>query len=262
MPRLRLAPALRAGLALAAALLLAAPTVASAQGRPTDYSLLQLNLCLSGYAGCWGGAEYPAVIEEAAATIEEHQPEVVTVNEACSGDVAQLAAQTDYQHEFATVIYNGGPLDCKEPGGRGVFGIAVLTRVGIDASDGAAYQVQEGSEERRWLCVDTEDGVRACTTHLAVGSQVATNQAQCEEFTTVLADWPRREPLIAGGDFNRQASCAPAGAWTERDEEAAQAPGIQHVIGLRPGVARPRDQIVPLTFTDHDGLLVRTLLTR
>lgn len=253
---------LRASLAIAAILLMAVPTLASASSRPTDFSLLQLNLCLSGYAGCFAGGEYPAVVNEAITTIQETDADAVTVNEACSGDIATIAAATGYDFEFGTVIYNGGELACKPPEGRGVFGIAVLTKADITATEGAAYEAQQGSEERRWLCVETTDDVRACTTHLAVGSQVETNQAQCEEFTSLLADLPRRDAAIVGSDFNRQEPCTPLGAWSERDEEALQAPGIQHVYGIRPAVARPRDEVIPLTYTDHDGLLVRTLLTR
>lgn len=247
---------LHASLSLAVVLLLSLPTFASANGRPADYSLLQLNLCLSGYAGCYADTEHPAVVNEAIATIEEHSPDAVTINEACSGDIARIAAETGYDYEFGTVIYNGGELACKNPGERGVFGIAVLTASPIESANGAAYAVQQGSEERRWLCAGTEDGARVCTTHLAVGSQVATNQAQCEEFTAIIDAFSRSEATIAGGDFNRQTPCAPEGAWTQRDEEAKQAPGIQHVVGLRGGFVLPSDEIVPLTFTDHDGLLV------
>ena len=32
----------------------------------SNYTLMQMNLCLSGLAGCYGKAAYPAVVEEAA----------------------------------------------------------------------------------------------------------------------------------------------------------------------------------------------------
>lgn len=250
---------LRAVLSLAPALLLALPTAGVASGRPADYSLLQLNLCLSGFAGCYADTEYPAVVDEAISTIETTSPDAVTLNEACSGDVARIAEETGYDVEFATVIYNGGPLPCKLPGERGVFGNAVLTAAPIDSVDSAAYETQQGSEERRWLCVTTTEDVNVCTTHLAVGSQPETNQAQCLEFQEILAGFGRTEATIAGGDFNRATSCAPAGFWSERDEEAAQAPGIQHIVGSRPGLVNPRDEVIPMTYTDHDGLLVHAM---
>jgi endonuclease/exonuclease/phosphatase family metal-dependent hydrolase len=238
----------------------AAPAPAAAEGR-TPYALLQMNLCLSGLAGCFADTRYPAVVDEAIAKIRATRPDAVTLNEACSGDVERIARETGLDHRFATVLFRGAPLECRSPGGRGVFGNAVLTRAPITASQDAPFAAQLGAEERRWLCVETADGVRACTSHLSVAgtpAQAATNDAQCAELTAVLA--ASDAPTVFGGDVNRRASCAPRGDWTERDEEAAQAPGIQHVYGTRPGVVRPRDEVLPMAFSDHDALLVRALL--
>ena len=266
MPRLpRLRPVT---LAAVLALALAAPAALSsaAEGPPaggdvSEYSLLHMNVCLSGYAGCFAHTAYPAVVDEAIANIRAAQPDAVTLNEACSGDVERIARETGYDYRFATVIYRGGPLSCRNPVGRGVFGIAVLTKDAAIASESAPYKAQLGVEERRWLCVETDGGTRVCTSHLSVSgspAQAATNEAQCHELTAVLTADDGRATLF-GGDVNRQGSCAPAHAWTERDDEAAQAPGIQHVYGTRPGFVRPRDEIVPMTYSDHDALLVRAL---
>jgi endonuclease/exonuclease/phosphatase family metal-dependent hydrolase len=225
--------------------------------------MLQMNLCLSGLAGCFDDTQYPRVVDEAIEKIRQTAPDAVGLNEACSGDVERIARETGLQHRFATVIYRGAPLPCRNPGERGVFGNAVLTREIIDASEDAPFAVQLGPEERRWICVVTNDGVRVCTTHLSVAGtpeQRATNDAQCAELAQVLAAAPRRQPTIFGGDVNRVGSCAPRGAWIERDEEAPQAPGIQHVYGTRPGFVRPRDEVLPMTYTDHDALLVHALL--
>jgi len=227
----------------------------------TPYALLQMNLCLSGYAGCFDDTQYPAVVDEAIAKIRTSRPDAVTLNEACSGDVERIARETGYDMRFSTVIYRGAPLDCKDPTGRGVFGNAVLTRAGIESSEDGAYEAQLGVEERRWLCVVTEREARVCTSHLSVAGssqQRATNDAQCEELRAVLAR-DRDRTTIFGGDVNRIGSCAPRGAWTERDEEAEQAPGIQHVYGTRPGFVRPRDEVLAMTYTDHDALLVPAL---
>lgn len=259
--------------ALVTAVLLAvllAPSVATASTRAeadrrplTPYSSLQLNLCLSGLAGCFDDTAYPAVVEEAIATIHAAQPDAVTVNEACSGDVARIAEETGMDFRFATVIYRGAPLPCVDPAGRGVFGNAVLTRATITSAQDQAFQAQLGSEERRWLCVRTADEVRVCTAHLSVAGspeQAATNQAQCEELSAVLGSAGARTATVFGGDVNRQGSCAPAGSWTLRDDAAAQAPGIQHAYGTRSRLLRATAEIVPMTYTDHDGLLVRSLL--
>ena len=40
---------------------------------------MQMNLCLSGLAGCYGKVAYPAVVEEAVARIREARPDAVTV---------------------------------------------------------------------------------------------------------------------------------------------------------------------------------------
>ncbi len=256
-------------LALTALLTLGAAATAAAQQRESHgregYSLLHMNVCLSGLAGCYGGTEYPAVVDEAIDKIAATQPDAVTLNEACSGDVERIAAETGYDHRFAVVIYNGAPLPCRNPTGRGVFGNAVLTRAPIVESEEAPYAAQLGSEERRWICVTTTEDVRACTSHLSVAgsaAQRATNQAQCEELSEVLASGDRRRPTIFGGDVNRTGSCAPRAFWTERDEEAGQAPGIQHVYGSRPGLVRPRDEVLPMTYSDHDALLVHALRLR
>ena len=106
--------------------------VAAATAAPrapgTDYTLMQMNLCLSGLAGCYGRVQYPAGVEAAVARIREVRPDAVTLNEACSGDVARIARQTGYDSRFARVIYYGKPLPCVDPGDRGLFGDAVLTK--------------------------------------------------------------------------------------------------------------------------------------
>src|SRR2546430_2250636 len=64
------------------------------------YTLMQMNLCLSGLAGCYGKVEYPAGVEEAAARIREAHPDAVTFNEVCRGDVALIAGRTGYHVRF------------------------------------------------------------------------------------------------------------------------------------------------------------------
>ena len=81
---------------------------------------MQMNLCLSGLAGCYGKAAYPAVVEEAVARIREAGPDAVTFNEACRGDIARIARRTGYQLRFSRVIYRGERLRCVRPAGRGL----------------------------------------------------------------------------------------------------------------------------------------------
>lgn len=225
---------------------------------PGTDTIAQMNLCLSGVADCYGGTEYPAVVDTAIDEILEDRPDVVTLNEACSGDVARMAAETGYRMRFATVREYGAPLGCVAPAGRGVFGIAVLTRERIARADDDAFTAQPDAEERRWLCATTAGGLTACTAHLSTRGTARTgaaNDAQCAELSSVLA-WHRAAggPTIFGGDVNRTASCAPAGMWTLTDAAATQTAGIQHVYGSASGPA-PWAEVEASTYSDHDVLV-------
>lgn len=250
-----------ASLLLSSAASLAAAPAAAEKSSPEQprppYSLLQMNLCLSGYAGCYDGTQYPKIVDEAVARIQGNDVNAVTLNEACSGDVADIAARTGYHVRFATVVYRGAPLPCKTPDGRGVFGNAVLTKEEIQGSEDAPFSVFSGAEERRWLCVTTVRGLDVCTSHLSTDGEAAdsANSAQCAELAQVLAT--RGRPTVFGGDVNRRSSCAPEGFWTLTDAAAAQAPGIQHAYG---DLLAPALDIEPMTYTDHDAMVVRAQL--
>src|SRR3954469_16283213 len=81
------------------------------------YTLLQMNLCLSGFAGCYGKVAYPAGVQDAVARIRNVHPDAVTVNDACRGGVPPIARQTGYHLRFSTVTSSGKPLPCVRPGG-------------------------------------------------------------------------------------------------------------------------------------------------
>jgi endonuclease/exonuclease/phosphatase family metal-dependent hydrolase len=224
----------------------------------STYTLMQMNLCLSGLAGCYGKVDYPAGVDQAVARIRAARPDAVTFNEACSGDVALIAGRTGYHSRFSKVIYYGKPLPCIKPGGRGLFGDAVLTRTSIESADSQPFQAQAGPERRQWLCVSTRVGVDVCTAHLASHEavEVAANDPQCAELRALLARRAAAHAVIFGGDVNRRPSCAPLGFWTRTDGSAHQDPGLQQVYGT--GALRsPSARVVPATHTDHDVLLVR-----
>ena len=223
---------------------------------------MQMNLCLSGLAGCYGKAAYPAVVEEAVARIREAHPDAITFNEACRSDVARIARRAGYHLRFSRVIYRGERLRCVRPGGRGLFGDAVLTEAVIESTDNQDFTAQAGIERRRWLCVATRAHVDVCTAHLNTRStvEVAGNDAQCVELSALLARRASARTVIFGGDVNRRQSCAPDGVWTRTDRTAHQARGLQHVYGS--GALRsPSVGVVPATHSDHDVLLVRSRLT-
>jgi endonuclease/exonuclease/phosphatase family metal-dependent hydrolase len=228
----------------------------------STYTLMQMNLCLSGLAGCYGKVEYPAGVKEAVARIREAHPDAVTFNESCSHDVALITRRTGYRLRFSRVIYHGKPLPCVEPGGRGLFGDAVLTKAAIESTDSKAFDAQAGPERRQWLCVSTRVGVDVCTAHLASHEvdEVAANDPQCAELGALLSRRAAARTVIFGGDVNRRPSCAPHGFWTRTDKSAHQDPGSQHVYGT--GALRsPAARLEPATHTDHDVLLVRAHLT-
>jgi endonuclease/exonuclease/phosphatase family metal-dependent hydrolase len=226
-----------------------------------SYSLLQMNLCLSGFAACYGKVAYPAGVKDAVARIRSARPDAVTLNETCERDVAQIARRTGYHLRFSTVTVSGKPLSCVRPGGRGHFGDAVLTRAAIASSSSHDFAAQSGTEWRRWLCAATRAGIDVCTAHLATRSATtaAANDAQCSELAEILEHRAATRTVIFGGDVNRSRACAPERAWTRTDGSAVQAPGLQSVYG--DGALRsPSALVMPAARTDHDVLLVRAHL--
>jgi endonuclease/exonuclease/phosphatase family metal-dependent hydrolase len=229
---------------------------------PARFTLLQMNLCLSGLAGCFEKVAYPAGVDDAVARIRAAHPDAVTFNEACRGDVDRIARRTGYHVRFSTVVYRGRRLPCIHPGGRGLFGDAVLTAAAVTGSESRAFRAQEGIERRRWLCVTTRAGLDVCTAHLngRTPAEVAGNDAQCAELARLLARRAVHRTVIFAGDVNRRDHCAPRGLWIRTDASARQAPGLQQAYGS-PALASPAAQVLPAAHTDHDVLLVHARLT-
>ena len=179
----------------------------------SSYTLLQMNLCLSGFARCYGKVAYPAGVDEAVARIRDAHPDAVTLNETCQGDVAQIARRTGYHLRFSTVTVSGEPLACVRPGGRGRFGDAVLTKAAIESSDSHDFKAQAGIEWRRWLCVTTRAGVDVCTAHLATRSPPrrprTTRSAPSSPRSSIVARPPARS---YSGATSTEAAPAPPSA--------------------------------------------------
>jgi endonuclease/exonuclease/phosphatase family metal-dependent hydrolase len=149
---------------------------------------------------------------------------------------------------------------CIEPRGRGLFGIAVLTKDDVRTSQDRAFAAQADPEERRWLCATTDESVTVCTAHLSTrdssGESVA-NDAECRELRSVLVRFMEDGTTLFGGDVNRQSPCAPTTMWVARDTSASQSAGVQHIYG--PGSAEEwSTSVAEATYTDHDFLLVGT----
>lgn len=229
----------------------------------STYTLMQMNLCLSGLASCYRKVAYPAVLKEATARIRQTRPDAITLNEACRNDVALIARRTGYHARFSSVIYGGKPFRCIRPGSRGFFGDAVLTKAAVQSSDSRAFEVQTDIESRQWLCVTTRGGIAVCTAHLSerIPEGLAGNDGQCVALRSLLAHRAIASPVMFGGDLNRQSSCAPDGFWTRSDRSARQDPGLQQVYGNR-AFRSPAVEVIPARHSDHDILLVRAQLIR
>jgi hypothetical protein len=239
-------------------------TANSGNAPSTPYSMLQMNLCLSGMAECFDDTQYPTVVEEAINAIRARKPSAASFNEACSGDMHRISQQTGYHMRFAPVLVHGQRLPCVDPAGRGVFGNAVITKAAIDSSAHRAFAAQvDGEETRGWICVVTVRDVSVCTTHLSTrGSDAAraANASQCAELAALVASRDAHGPVLVAGDINHQRDCAPAGTWTMTDWQAPELPGIQHSYGSAEEFRVAHVQILPATYTDHEFMLTTTTL--
>jgi hypothetical protein len=222
------------------------------------YTHLQMNLCLSGMAGCYPRDRHDEAIAAAVDAVRRTGADVVTLNEICRADVRRIARRVGYHLRFAIVVYAGERLPCVDPGGRGLFGNAILTRDRVIATAGRPFASQAGPEERRWMCVTTRRGT-VCGAHLEArldDPDRVTNRAQCAEVGRVLTLYAARgRPVTFGGDMNRLSSCAPPGFWTRTDWAGGGIPGVQHVYGSR-SLTRPVARVVRADLTDHDFLAV------
>jgi hypothetical protein len=80
-----------------------------------------MNLCPSGFAGCYGRVAHPAGVHEAVARIREARPDAVTLNETCRRDVAEIARRRGYHLRFSTVTVAGDPLASRRADARTVI---------------------------------------------------------------------------------------------------------------------------------------------
>ncbi|MBQ1023594.1 endonuclease/exonuclease/phosphatase family protein [Micromonospora sp. C95] len=219
-------PLVAAALVSVAALLAGCSVVAPVA--PAPLRVLQLNLCNSGMAtGCYTGR----AVARAAEVIRAEAPDVVTLNEICSGDVDTLERVMREVHAGTVVAAfqparngrTGEPYRCVN--GQ-QYGVGVLTHSAAPAEDhevhAGIYPAQDPAdpEQRAWLCVAAHTAFLACTTHLAYTSSTLA-LAQCAHLVGTaipqLHAEARYRPTMVSGDLNLRhggtpdvRSCVPA----------------------------------------------------
>ena len=155
----------------------------SPRGRRASYRVLQLNLCHSGVnTSCFNGAN---VIQEARDIIGARQPQVVTLNEICRDDLAQLAPSMGDGHRvFAPALRpDGTPVRCVN---GDEYGNGLIFRATGATNFSGVYATQDGGSERRvYVCAEFPD-LTGCTTHLSTTGNVA--MAQCKAAIAMLRD--------------------------------------------------------------------------
>jgi hypothetical protein len=236
-------------LLLLSGLLLVAPTASAA----TTVKVLQLNICHSGYAGCYTGAE--PVMAKAVSVIGSTKPQVLSVNESCSGDVTRLqAAMGPSRAVFvAAQTRDGAPVTCTNGQQYGNILIVVAALAGATPVTGR-YTAQDSSNEMRaWACLPA-GALSACTTHLSskTGSVAL---AQCKELLGRAVGLPG--PTVVSGDMNLRyqgspnvQDCNPAGFYRKGDG------ALQHVFASTSLAFVSGAKLSMAGTTDHPAWLV------
>jgi hypothetical protein len=211
----------------------------------TSYSVLQINMCNSGFAPCYTGRATTG----AGDLIAARRPSVVTVNETCAVDLAPIRARTGY----VSVFTQSGSQKCRN-GSR--YGNALLFPAGtsVGTPRRVTYNAQEGSVELRTLTCVAAGGVTACATHLSGGNAKSAQAAQMKEIVGAYAS---RGPTVLGGDWNikfggnpNAQDYVPAGMFRKGDGD------VQHIVASSAHFGFVRTSITNLNWTDHPALQV------
>ena len=219
----------------------------------TTVKVLQLNICHSGVAGCYTGAE--PVMAKAVSVIGSTKPQVLSVNEACSGDVTRLqAAMGASQAVFvAAQTRAGAPVTCTNGQQYGNILIVVSSLAGGPPATGRYTAQDSGNEMRVWACLPA-GGLSACTTHLSASSG-SVALAQCRELLARAVGLPG--PTVVSGDMNLRyqgspnvQDCNPAGFYRKGDGD------VQHVFASTSLTFVSGTKLSMSGTTDHPAWLV------
>lgn len=235
------------------------------------FRALQMNLCNSGYAGCYAEGQS---IAEGAAVIRQVTPDVVTLNEMCEEDVSgELfgAMRETWPSDYVFWVFapaasrnSGGPITCTN-GQR--YGIGILGHVpaaiwaGFEFDGDRLTNQTEDNEQRAWACAYAAGNYYVCATHLENDNgDVAL--LQCEELMNPIVPqfWGQHGgalPTVVGGDFNLTFNgspdvqdCVPPAWYRKGDGD------VQHIMATD-NLTFDTSELFPMDFTDHDAWLVR-----
>lgn len=260
-----------AAIALTVATGTSSRTVISGGARGPTFGVLQFNLCDSGIAPCYTGRSVAA----AAAIIRNERPDVVTLNEVCRRDLAELK-QTMSEIHHGVVVASAfaaagdrpahGAYHCLngEPYGIGVIAALESSNSDYDTFNGR-YPVQDVAdpEERVWVCIHSTGEFYACTTHTAsTSAKIAL--AQCRFLTqgALPAVLRRRgdDPIVLGADLNLPPSGATSAQSCIGDRYQRADDGSRQDIVWSPQLTVTGREILDMHgTTDHPGLLVELM---
>ncbi|GIJ20629.1 endonuclease/exonuclease/phosphatase family protein [Micromonospora lutea] len=258
-------------------ILVAAVLAGCSVARPAETTrlrVLQMNLCNSGMAkGCYTGRS----VDRAAEVIRAERPDVVTLNEICSGDMAALEQAMTQVHDGTVVAAfqparngrTGDPYRCVN--GQ-QYGVGVLTHIAVPEGGHTVhngfYPAQDPAdpEQRAWLCVEASTVYFACTTHLAYTSATLA-LAQCAHLLDVaipgLHARTRYQPTVVSGDLNLRhggspdvKTCVPADYRHRHDG------GVQQFMATADVTIDSTRSIGMAGTTDHAAFLVTLTTSR
>jgi hypothetical protein len=231
----------------------AAPATAA-----TTVNVLQLNICHSGVVSCFTGE---AVMTKAVSVISSVRPQVLSVNEACSGDVERLrAAMAPARAVFvAAQRRDGTPVLCRNGQQYGNIIIVAESLAGDPGATGRFTAQDSGNEMRVWACLPA-GALSACTTHLSASSGT-TALAQCRELMARAVGYAATAPVVVAGDMNLRyqgrpnvQDCNPTGFYRKGDGS------VQHVFATT-SLAFVSGRTISMSgTTDHPAWLVTVSL--
>ena len=233
-----------------------ATTSSEATSTGTTITVLQLNICHGGMAGCYRG---DAVLAKAVEVIRASEPQVLSVNEACEGDVDRLRPAMGAARALFVAARNldGTPTLCRD--GDQQYGNIIMVADGLAGTAeetgtyDAQYRATDGHLElRSWACLPA-GRLSACTTHLSSDNDPIA-LAQCQDLMNRAAGYPR--PAIVAGDFNLNEQGSPSMRDCDPTGFSRRGDGsVQHLYASDNLTFTQTTKIDMAGTTDHPGLL-------